>query len=197
MASDPVETKLAVLERMVDRLDDYLDDEQLYKTITVYPPDGERLVKLTIGAMLDHVDELRHEHDLTAAQRKRLTELTQTIGRIKQQRDDAYYRKLEREVKSYTDSWRWFLQTCEDGERRCVTEYPDEVKTRLRIERLLEEAGDRPEVAEQRRRVEQLDHRLRKIWSSGDFVLRDEPAEAYPPDEYWWLYGRPRHGDGS
>lgn len=191
MASDSADAKLAVLASMVEHLDDYLDDDRLFKTITAYPADGERLVKLTVGAMLDLTDEL-HSRDLTATQEEKLTELEQHAGRVRQQRSGAYYDKVAHELKSYADSWRWFLQSCEDGDRRCVTEYPDEVTTRLRIERLLNEAGDRQEVADQRRRIEKLDQRLRNIWSPGEFVLRDAPAEAYPRDAYWWLYGRPR-----
>lgn len=191
MAPDSVDAKLAVLESMVEHLDDYLDGDRLFKTITAYPPDGERLVKLTIGAMLELTDELQ-AHSLTAAQEEQLTELEQHAGRIRRQRSGAYYDKVAHELKSYADSWRWFLQSCEDGDRRCVTEYPNEVATRLRIERLLDEAGDRQEVADQRRRVEQLDQRLRNIWSPGEFVLRNAPADAYPRDTYWWLYGRPR-----
>lgn len=191
MASDSTNTELAVLASMVEHLDDYLEDDRLYKTITAYPPDGERLVKLTIGAILDLSDAL-HNRDLSAIQEEKLTELEQQAGRIRQQRASAYYSKIARELKSYADSWRWFLQSCEDGDRRCVTEYPDEVKTRLRLERLLREAGDRQEVADQRGRVKKLDRRLRDIWSPGDFVLHDAPADAYPRDTYWWLYGRPR-----
>ena len=130
--TESIEARLAILGRMVERLDDYLDDDQLYKTITVYPPEGERLVKLTIGAMLEHFDALRDRDDLTSAQRERFVELERTVGRLKEQRDEAYYSKLAQELKSYTDSWRWFLQTCEDGDRQCETEYPHEVKTRLR-----------------------------------------------------------------
>lgn len=191
MVSDSADAKLAILESMVEHLDDYLDDERLFKTITAYPPDGERLVKLTIGAMLDLIDELQ-SRDLAAIHEEKLTELKQRAGRIRQQRSGAYFEKVAHELKSYADSWRWFLQSCEDGEQRCVTEYPDEVSTRLRIERLLDEAGDRPETTDQRRRIEKLDRRLRDIWSPGDFVLRDAPADAYPRDAYWWLYGRPR-----
>lgn len=192
MTSERVETKIAILERMVARLDDYLDDTTLFKTITVYTPAGERLAKLTIGALLEHFDALQAREDLTDTQRQRLTELSRTAGRIKKERADAYYQRLARELTSYTDSWRWFLQTCEDGNRRCVTDYPDEVAIRLRIARLLEEAGDRPEVDAQRTRVRRLDERLRAIWEPGDFVLRDASPASYPRDEYWWLYGRPK-----
>lgn len=193
-SSDRVNTKLAILESMVEHLHDYLDDDRLFKTITAYPPGGERLVKLTIGAMLDLMDELRH-HGLTAPQEEKLTELEQHAGRVRQQHPSPYYEKVARELKSYTDSWRWFLQSCEDGDRRCVREYPSEVSTRLRIERLLDEAGDRQEVAAGRRRVEKLDRRLRTIWSPGEFLLDDAPADEYPRDKYWWLYGRPRVDD--
>ena len=40
--------------------------------------------------------------------------------------------------------------------------------------------------------VDQLDGHLRSRWHSGEFVWPAVWQPAYPADEYWWLYGRPR-----
>ncbi len=182
---------LAILESMVNRLEEYLEDERLFKTITAYTPAGEELVKLTIGAILERLAELEQRTDLSEQERQKLAELVERVAEIKRHRPEAFYRKLAREVNSYADSWQWFLQSCEEGDRRCVQDYPFEVTTRLRIQRLLDEGEGRPELEAARRRVAELDRRLRRIWKPGSFVLRGQSPEQYPEERYWWLYGQP------
>ncbi len=181
---------LSTLEQMVDRLEEYLDDERLFKTITVHTPSGERLVKLTLGAVLDRLGGLTRRAR-SPEERRRLAALAEQLEHLKARRPEAYYHKLARELKSYVDSWRWFIQSCEEGDRRCAQDYPFEVTTRLRIQRLLDEGAGHPEVEALRRPVDELDRRLRARWQPGPFVLKGEPSDQYPPERYWWLYGRP------
>ena len=42
---------------MSEHLQDYLLDERLYKTITVPSESGDRLIKMTIGAMLERLGQ--------------------------------------------------------------------------------------------------------------------------------------------
>ncbi len=185
--------ELAVLSTMVNRLQDYLEDDRLFKTITVHTPEGERLLKMTIGGILQRLDELSQEL-LDPEQADELAELQREFGRVRDAHGEAYYRKLGRELKSYTDSWHWFLQNCLDGDSRCIADYPQEVSTRLRIESLLQEGDRHPSLAEGRRRVQELDEQLRANWQPGEFVLSAPLAQRYPREHYWWLYGRPRVG---
>ncbi len=191
MTHESPATDLAILESMVNRLEAYLEDDRLFKTITAYTPAGEQLVKLTIGAILERLDELKQRSDLSDEERQKLTTLAERVAAVKRRRPEAFYRKLAREVNSYADSWRWFLQSCEEGDRRCVQDYPFEVATRLRIQRLLDEGEGRPELEAARNRVAELDRRLRRIWKPGAFVLRGQSPGKYPADRYWWLYGHP------
>lgn len=39
-----------------------------------------------------------------------------------------------------------------------------------------------------------VDHRLRARWEPGAFIWDPVWQAAYPPDVYWWLYGRPLAG---
>lgn len=191
MAREPTATALAILESMVNRLEDYLDDDRLFKTITAYTPAGEQLVKLTIGAVLDRLADLEQRDDLSPAERQKLAELAARVADIKRRRPEAYYRKLAREANSYADSWRWFLQSCEEGDRRCARDYPFEVTTRLRLQRLLDEGEGHRELEAARHRVAELDRRLRRMWKRGPFVLSGVSPEQYPEERYWWLYGEP------
>jgi hypothetical protein len=175
------------LRAMSQKLEDYLLGNDLYKTITVHTPGGERLIKMTIGGMLERLDTLkRHNESSTVIQ-----EADETLARAERTYPEPFYSKLAREAKSYTDSWNWFLQNCWEGESRCATDYALEVPLRLRIERLLDAAGEHPELADTRRRVRDLDRRLRAIWQPSDQAVIDE-SDAYPREHYWWLFGRPQ-----
>ncbi len=176
------------LESMSDKLEDYLLDEELYKTITVHAPEGEHLIKMTIGGMLERLEELR-AHD---ASNPVIVLAEGALERAQTVMPDRYFAKLAREAKSYTDSWNWFLQNCWEGDGRCRSDYAQEVPLRLRVARLLDSAGERPELADTRARVRSLDHQLEEIWEESDEpVLAGATAERYPVDRYWWLYGRP------
>lgn len=188
-----VESQIALLESMVKHLEDYLDEDKVFKTITYYPPEGEHLAKLTIGALLELLDDLSRRDDLTPEQRQKVAELAKQVETIRSYRRADWLRKIARELKAYTDSWRWYLQSVEDGSRQAVREYPSEVRTRLRIQRLLDDAGDAEEIKDLKGRVVALDRLLRSYWQRGDFVLPNEDPERYqPPERYWWLYGHPR-----
>ncbi|HBY92575.1 MAG: hypothetical protein M5U01_43500 [Ardenticatenaceae bacterium] len=182
---------LAVLSSMVNHLQDYLEGDRLFKTITVHTPEGERLLKMTIGGILQRLEAL-HEEPLDPEQADELAELEREFERTRDRNRDLYYKKLGRELKSYMDSWRWFLQNCWDGDHKCIADYPQEVATRLRIESLLEEGSGQPALQEGRQRVHELDERLRANWEPGAFVLPAAQASKYPEDRFWWLYGYPR-----
>ena len=121
-----------------------------------------------------------------------MAELESEIARVRSARSSQYFKKLARELKSYVDSWRWFLQNCWDGDSRCINDYAQEVSTRLRIESLLEEGKGEAALEEGRQRVRELDERLRSIWEPGPFLLDPALADRYPRDRFWWLYGRPK-----
>ncbi|MCB0077542.1 MAG: hypothetical protein KDD73_08945 [Anaerolineales bacterium] len=165
----------------------YLEGDELYKTVTVQGDGGDRLIKMTLGGMLERIRALRahapHNPAIVTAE-KALQEARST-------QPDAYYARLAREAKSYAGSWNWFLQECWDNTDRCEDDYATEVPIRLRIAHLLEAGGTRPEMREVRQQVEALDRRLREIWQPTDHpVIRD--GEQYDRSQYWWLYGEPK-----
>jgi hypothetical protein len=41
-------------------------------------------------------------------------------------------------------------------------------------------------------RIDQIDAYLRVRWEPGAFVWDEAWQPAYPPEPYWWLYGRPK-----
>ena len=190
------ESTIHELAAMSQHLQDYLLDDRLYKTVTVSSGRGERLIKMTIGAMLERMDELESS-SLAGAAAPVLEQAQEALQRARRSQTDQFYQMLGREAKSYTDSWNWFLQNCWEGDRKCRSDYAQEVGLRLRLERLLEEGGEHPALADSRQRVRALDERLRAIWEEQETPVV-ETRGTLPSDRYWWLYGRPRpQMDGS
>lgn len=177
------ETIAQELTAMTSHLSDYLLGDRLYKTISVHGTGGERLIKMTLGGMLERIAELGSTPESRAA--------TAALEQAQRTMPDRFFEMLGREAKSYTDSWNWFLQNCWEGDAKCRSDYAQEVGIRLRLERLLEYGGEHAALADSRQRLRSLDQRLQAIWASGEGPLVGEAA-SYPQERYWWLYGEPQ-----
>lgn len=178
------------LETMTEQLEAYLLDDRLYRTITVASERGDYLTKMTIGGMLERIADLQREGAAPA----QVAAATTALERARRMMDDRFDQMLAREAKSNTDSWRWFLQSCEESPDNCARDYPQEVPIRLRLERLLEAGAGRPALDEARRETARLDERLRAHWQGGDGCHL--PSE-FPPERVWWLYGLPQEPQDS
>lgn len=174
------------LEAMGQKLDDYLLGDDLYKTITVHAPEGDRLIKMTLGGMLERIADLSYAEVASPV----VQQARAALDRARRAMPERYHSRLAREAKSYTDSWNWFLQNCWEGDGRCRADYALEVPIRLWLERLLEEGGDHQALADSRTRLRALDERLANIWEEGDAPVAGS-ADRHPRDRYWWLYGLP------
>ena len=188
------ETLRQELDAMIQHLEDYVLDQRLFKTITVFGAKSNRLIKMTLGGMLERISELEREGENN--------EILLLIDRAKEalKREEGRQRKgfialLARESKSYTDSWDWFLQNCWEDDADCGANYAQEVNLRLRLERLLQYGGHHAELAASRRRVRLLDQRLSSIWQKSNTPIIGSPDD-FPPDAYWWLYGQPSAQNG-
>ena len=184
----PTTTELSEdLRAMSSKLEDYLLDDELYKTITVPTARGDRLIKMTLGGMLERIRDLRDQAPNDPAIQK----AEEALAYMRANRPEPYYQRLAREAKSYAGSWNWFLQDCWDNTASCADNYASEVPLRQRIELLLREGGTRPEMSNVRQQVDALDQRLRKIWVPRDQAVV-KGGDKYDKAQYWWLYGEPR-----
>lgn len=178
------------LQTMTEELENYLLDDRLFRTITVAGKQGDYLTKMTLGGMLERIADLQraeHAPEVVEAAQGALERAQRVMG-------EAYDLMLAREAKSYADSWRWFLQSCEESPEECGRDYAQEVPLRLRLERLLEAGRDRPALDEARRESARLDQRLREIWQRGDAPLLESE---FPREQVWWLFGRPAASEAS
>lgn len=188
--SKKTETLMRELDAMIQQLEDYVLDQRLFKTITVFGPKSNRLIKMTLGGMLERISKLEKEGE-NHERLQLINQAKEALNREQIRQRKGIVALLARETKSYTDSWEWFLQNCWEEDAECGADYAQEVGLRLRLEHLLQYGADYAELADSRRRVRLLDQRLSSIWQKSKTPILGPPNN-FPPDTYWWLYGQPR-----
>jgi len=195
---------LARFEAMLDGFDRYVSGRDLYRKVLVETAEGRRkMTTMSIGVMLDLADSLNQllrAPDGGAIDSERVARALERFDAARSEHREAYEGKLRREMKSNLDAWSWFLDDCAEGKRQCVDEYPSEVRKRLRLERLLAEAGRLGiDVSSELERLDRLDQRLGSMFErdeDGGYCGPQGDESLYPRTRFWWLYGRPSAGGG-
>jgi hypothetical protein len=152
---------------------------------------GAQLPKLTIGGFLERAHRLQAA-PLSPGQRATLDAAKRGFESAREAHRSRYMTRALHDLRGRMDAWIWYL---DDYARRPTDEapyYAAQAHTRLAIALLLDELAGSPETAELEHRLAALDQRLRADWMDGAFVWHPALAHAFPPDRFWWLYGRLR-----
>ncbi len=175
-----------VLSAMASNLTPYLYENELYGYLS-----GD-LPKLTLGGLLMRLYRLpRLDGLLDAEQETQVQDAAINFEAARAEWSVHYEAKLVAELRSRLDALDRFLAECGDPSPSCAAEYPVQAEKRTMIEHLfdaLAEQGDVPE--EVAARLKQVDNRLRRMLSEGDFVFDERLRDVYPREKFWWLYGR-------
>lgn len=186
---DPL-VDLEVCEAMVEEFDDYLSSAVLYWQMNPAKPSSHAWPRLTIGGGLERLCRLRaYKNELTPEQRARLERAQNKLEAMRGARAVRYQTKAARELQSRLDAWEWFLDDYTNRPQEVAAYYPSEVRARLKIALLIDALQGVPELEDKLGRLQALDERLRADFVPGEFVWHPTLAAAFPPDQYWWLYG--------
>lgn len=176
MAVLPTEDR-PYLEAGLEELQDYLLSDQLYW------PLGRRaeLPRLTIGGLLL---ALRRAETLGSAgdHRSRLEEARLRWG-------VAWERKVLREFAARLKLWAAYLEDYRAAPAAHAPDYPGQVRERVLLDLLRAETFAPPKESAA---LAGLDEFLRAALVPGGFVWRESLRPAFPPDPFWYLYGRLR-----
>ena len=113
------EVLIQELDAMIQNLEDYVLDQNLFKTITVFGSKSNRLIKMTLGSVLERIHELERAGENN--ERLQLIHRAKSaLSREEVRQPQAFVALLARETKSYTDSWAWFLQNCWEEDADCA-----------------------------------------------------------------------------
>lgn len=185
---------VALCGAMADEMEDYLKAKELFWEPNRRRPGGAELPKLTLGGLLLAMRRLQALRDrLAPDQLGALTRAGRELAHHRTQWRARYGAKLARDLRSRLDAWAWYLDDCERQGEPAIVHYPHQVKTRVKVDLLLDEAaGVALEVEESRQRQAALDERLRADFVAGDFCWLAPLVTGFPPERFWYLYGQPR-----
>jgi len=179
---------------MADEIDNYLRSQELFWEPNRRRPGGEGLPKLTIGGLLLAMRRLEtlREH-LNPDQAAALAHTASELAFQQKEWRLRFQNKLARDLRSRFDAWAWYLDDCERQGESAIAHYPRQAETRVKIDLLLDEAGEVGlEVNESRQRQAALDERLRAVFDQGEFCWLEPLTAGFPQERFWYLYGTPR-----
>src|SRR5574341_1134108 len=185
-----VERDLQEAHRMVEALDPYVYQDQLYMPISgsgLFSP----MPALTIGAALLRLRRLEALRDqLTPAQQSELDALESQNQKVWEEWHVHYERKLMEEAKSRLKLLTSYIEDCKEDARGCAGNYPAEALRRTIVQEIIifvEQHGIHS--AELDRSVARVDSGLRGIIRPDGFLWSPQLQPVYRADTFWWLYG--------
>lgn len=194
MKSSGVSANLDLFAAMLDELEAFLASGAVVRRL-VAEVDGRKVRStMTLGRLINLADKLEQEEPgLAADERTRVRSLLARYHELRRRRAIDYRAALEHEVRSYLDSWRWYLDSLARAEGSAVDDYPSEVWLRSRLQRLMEEAEQVGlDLTVEKQRLSELDKKLRQMVEPGPFLGAADGAVVPSAEEHWWLFSRPR-----
>ena len=181
---------LEILEVMVAEIDDYLMSEATHWTM-----EKGDMPKLTIGGCLMRCHRLPVVRDqLGEKTQQRLDKTVQTFAKALSENVVRFEHRIHEELHARLADWSGYLAHMASRMMADVDYYASVVDTRVVIQAMIDEL-QKPAYQFDRhilQEVTTLDNNLKGRWQIGEFVWPAVWQPAYPPEPYWWLYGRPK-----
>lgn len=125
-------SELIVVEQMAAELEDYLLGEQLFRQIVVDTPLGAQRPKMTLGGLYQRLIDLAAA-DLGPNDRKRLQGAEAAWDAARGRFPDLFTAKLQRELVSFLNNWKYFLGQRVRDPQRWREDYRVEQRNRQRV----------------------------------------------------------------
>lgn len=117
-------------------------------------------------------------------------ELNTRLETIRSRWRAAWEKKARREYPYRLRQWAHFLDEYRRGPEKQADRYPYEVRQRVILSLLQEDAQEA--AVENEQQLFTLDELLRRDFVEGEFVWDVGMDEGFPRDVYWYLWGRVR-----
>lgn len=192
MDKDRLESLLLVTEAMSGELTDYLMGDNLYRQMIVKTPEGTKQPKMTLGALMENMELLKAATPtMTPEQQARLRVVEDQMDLARGAFAGQWQEWLRREARANLGSWRWYM---DDMARSTAAKerYASESRVRTRLALVMQQLASDPDMAADRRELAELDGQLQGMFEAGAYVGPRDEESLLPPDEAWWLYGKPR-----
>lgn len=184
------EYEVRFLEAAIPLLEHYIMSSEMYWAIGVHAPAGNPpYPQLTLGAVL--LFHARAEaRAQTADQQAVLARLSEQLDALRFHWRTAWSKKAAHEFEARLRLWRNFLEEYRENHRANFDRFKYEVRRRVQLHMLAEETTEIPQA--DHALLQGLDNVLKALFIPGPFIWDDELASSFPPDPYWYLYGKPR-----
>lgn len=181
---------LKIFEIMVSEMDDYLMSEATHWTM-----EKGDMPKLTIGGCLMRACRLPVVRlQLDGAAQKRLDVAVQYFEKALSGHVVRFEKRMHQELHARLSDWSAYLRAMASRMMADVDYYASVIDTRAVITAMIDEL-QKPAYqfdAHISEEVTTLDENLKGRWQVGTFVWPSVWQPAYPPEKFWWLYGRPQ-----
>ncbi len=181
---------LAILTAMASEMEAYLNSDVLF-----WRMGKSGMPALTLGGYSMRQHRLLALRDqLTSQQSHELDSALVAFNNALEERIVRFEKKAHRELEARLRQWSEFLNDVERGVATSKSNYSTVVEVRAMISALQEQLQMAPFNLDGRitQQTAHLDTQLRRLWEPGEFIWPSAWEPAYPPSEYWWLYGKPR-----
>lgn len=179
---------LAIVREMVSELENYIVNDDLYRTVSVRLPAGDVRLQMTGGDLLTRLYRLDRERSrLSFEEEASLTALQQEAERIIYSLRTRFNQRLVRELKTRTDALKWYLDEAAQNPTEGRANYPYEMRNRQRIEEILKRLGAET-PADAAAALAGVDRRLRGMTQGERFVWDASLESVFPRQPYWYLY---------
>jgi hypothetical protein len=176
------------LEAGLDLLEKYLFSSEIYWPIGVNAPPGEPdLPRLTLGGLFLSLARAR-AHAASPNQQELVYQLETKLNEIRARWRVAWDKKVAHEFRSRLNLWRDFLEEYRLNSEGNADRYAYEVQRRVMLDLLSGESSEIPPA--DRELLSGLDQLLGAVLLPGDFVWDQSLAVGFPPDKFWYLYGK-------
>ncbi|MCU0499571.1 MAG: hypothetical protein MUF87_19650 [Anaerolineae bacterium] len=189
-----IEQDLREAIAMVDSLERYVQQDQLYGTVGsggIFS--AGNMPKMTIGGLLMRLRRLQAlSAQLDHRQRDQFTQSQTRHEQLRKEWRVHYTEKMLYEANSRLDAMRTFFEECSNDPKLCARVYQPEVLRRTIAEEILIAAHDlNLDIGEISKKARATDSRLRRFTAPSDFVWGAGLETVYPADRFWWMYHRP------
>jgi len=178
-------------EAMVNSLDSYLTQDQLYGSVGGGFFTSGRMPALTVGAL---VMRLRRLHlftpQLDDEQLAHMSNIDAKHEAVRAEWHHHYEEKLKREAKSRLDAMRPFFEEARDANAARIYG-PEALRRTITEECLIVLEALKVDTADLRKLARATDSRLRVFVTPSTFFWSETLKEAYPQQPFWWLYSAP------
>jgi hypothetical protein len=180
-----LEHDVRVLSAMASNLTPYLYEQEIFAYL------GPDLPELTLGGLLMRLYRLGHLENILTTEQQNLVQDARLNFEAERSKWAVHYEnKLQHELTSRIEALMRFVEECISDRTGCAVNYPVQAEKRIMIEHLRSEAREHDVLAdEQDGEVKALDHKLRRLFTDGEFITDKRLLDVYPRESFWWLYG--------